>query len=61
MNLRREWPVFALLAAIAAFGLAQTYLGATYKAKFRPNYKNYEVVRPSAPFDAKDSGHTQGS
>jgi len=38
MNLRKEWPVFALLAVIAAFGLVIWYHGVTYKAKFRPSY-----------------------
>ena len=38
MNLRREWPVFALLAILGAIWLAIAYLGPT---KFKPNYKNY--------------------
>jgi hypothetical protein len=46
MNLGRAWPAFLLLALIAAFGLATTYLGASYKAKFHPNYKNYSVGLP---------------
>lgn len=57
MNLRREWPVFALLALIGVCILATAYVGATYKAKFRPNYKTYDVT--SAP--AKGSGNAQGS
>ena len=55
MNLKREWPVFALLAVIGACQLAFAYWQATYK--FHPNYKNYDVIY----IPSKESGRAQGS
>jgi hypothetical protein len=44
--MKKQWPVVVLFAVLAAAWLATAYLGVTYKAKFRPNYKNYQTYQP---------------